>query len=133
MLTEEAFLPYHRPPLSKGYLTGAVDAESLPLRGEVFYRDNQVDVVFDARAEHVEPEGRVVTTKGTFGFDKLAFATGTQARRIALAGADLDGVVTLRSLADANHIREKLEQVSSVVIIGGGFIWLELAASLAKA
>ena len=133
MLTEEAFLPYHRPPLSKGYLTGAVDAESLPLRGEVFYRDNQVDVVFGARAEHVEPEGRVVTTKGTFGFDKLAFATGTQARRIPLAGADLDGVVTLRSLADANHIREKLEQTSSVVIIGGGFIGLELAASLAKA
>ena len=133
MLTEEACLPYNRPPLSKGFLFGEVDRDTLPLRGEPFYRDQAIDVLFGVRVEEIDKAGHVETTGGRFAFDQLAIATGTRARRLPLPGADLDGVVTLRSLADADAIRERLAGVGSVVIVGGGFIGLEMAASMVKA
>ena len=133
ILTDENELPYHRPPLSKGFLLGATDRETLPLRGEAFYRDNAIEVVFGARAGTIDRAAlRVETTKGSFGFSKLAIATGTRARRVPIPGVELDGVVTLRSLADADAIRARLPSVRSVVIVGGGFIGLEMAASMAK-
>jgi 3-phenylpropionate/trans-cinnamate dioxygenase ferredoxin reductase component len=133
MLTDEPHLPYNRPPLSKGFLLGAVDRETLPLRGEAFFRDNGIEVVFNARAETIDKAGYVETTAGRWAFDKLALATGTRARRIPLPGIDLDGVLTLRSLADADDIRARLADAGSVIIVGGGFIGLELAASMVKA
>jgi len=133
MLTEEACLPYNRPPLSKGFLFGEVDRGTLPLRGEPFYRDQAIDVMFGVRVEEVDKAGHVETTGARFAFDQLAIATGTRARRLPLPGADLDGVVTLRSLADADAIRDRLAGVGSVVIVGGGFIGLEMAASMVKA
>lgn len=133
MLTDEHDLPYHRPPLSKGFLTGANTADSLPIKGEKFYSDHGIDVVFGARVERIDPTGRVASTQGDFAFDRLALATGTRARRIPIAGHDLDGVVTLRSLADAQDILARLDGIEAVAIVGGGFIGLELAASFAKA
>lgn len=132
MLTDEACLPYNRPPLSKAFLLGGVERETLPLRGEAFYRDNCIDVVFEARATEVDREGYVATSKGRFDFAQLAIATGTRAKRLPIPGADLEGVVTLRSLADADYIRERLAGSRSVVVVGGGFIGLELAASMVK-
>jgi len=133
IFTDEDVLPYHRPPLSKGFLLGSVDRETLPLRGEAFYRDNRIEVVFGARVDQIDrAEQCVETTKGRFGFQQLAIATGTRARRAAIPGIDLEGIVTLRSLADADAIRDRLPHVTSVVIVGGGFIGLEMAASMAK-
>jgi len=132
MLTDESHLPYHRPPLSKGFLLGNVERETLPLRGEGFYRDNAIEIVFGAKATEIDRSGYVETGKGRFAFDQLAIATGTRARRLPLEGADLEGVVTLRSLDDADLIRERLPAGGSVVIVGGGFIGLELAASMVK-
>lgn len=134
ILTDEDVLPYHRPPLSKGFLLGSVDRETLPLRGEAFYRDNAIEVVFGTRVNAVDRTGqKVETSRGRIAFSKLAIATGTRARRASIPGVDLDGVVTLRSLADSDLIRDKLSCVKSVVIVGGGFIGLEMAASMAKA
>lgn len=132
MLTDEAYLPYNRPPLSKGFLLGGVERETLPLRGEAFYRDNEIEVIFGARATQIDRAGYVDTVKGRFDFGQLAIATGTRAKLLPLPGADLDGVVTLRSLADAEDIRERLPRAGSVVVVGGGFIGLELAASMVK-
>ncbi len=134
ILTDEDVLPYHRPPLSKGFLLGSVDRETLPLRGEAFYRDNAIEVVFDTRVNAVDRAGlKVETSRGPFAFSSLAIATGTRARRASIPGVDLDGVVTLRSLADSDLIKDRLSSVKSVVIVGGGFIGLEMAASMAKA
>ncbi|KHK89823.1 NAD(P)/FAD-dependent oxidoreductase [Novosphingobium malaysiense] len=132
MLTDEQYLPYHRPPLSKGFLTGDSDVESLLIKGEKFYEDQQINVVLGARAEAVEREGRVVTKRGVFAFDALGIVTGTRAREIPVPGTDLDGVVSLRSLADAEAIKARMDKVRAVAIVGGGFIGLELAASFAK-
>ena len=132
MLTDEQHLPYHRPPLSKGFLTGESDEASLPLKGEKFYADNSVEVIFGARVEAIDRRGSLSSTVGDFSFDKLAIATGTRARMLPIPGMELDGVVSLRSLADAQAILARLDGVQSVAIVGGGFIGLELAASFAK-
>jgi len=131
ILTNESVLPYHRPPLSKGYLLGTTDPQTLPLRGEACYLENDIEVQLHTHVKAVSP-GRVETSDGHVRFEKLALATGARARLINLQGAALEGVVTLRSLADTEAIRERLGSVSNVVIIGAGFIGLELAATLRK-
>jgi len=133
ILTDEQYLPYHRPPLSKGFLTGESDLDSLLLKGEKFYADKDIRVIFGARATAIDKAGSVTTEAGRFAFDTLALTTGTRARVIPIRGCDLDGVVSLRSLADAQAIRARMDTVRSVVVVGGGFIGLELAASFAKA
>lgn len=132
ILTNESTLPYHRPPLSKGYLLGTVDPQSLPLRGETFYIEQRIEVLQDTQVLSVDSARRLVTNQGAMTCDILAIATGARARVIDLPGVQLEGVVTLRSLADAEAIRERLPDVARVVIIGAGFIGLELAASLQK-
>lgn len=131
MVTEERWRPYHRPPLSKGFLLGKVDPETLPLRAEAFYSDHGIEVITETRAEVIDLGAmRIETDGGRLDFDHVAVATGTRARLLPLPGADLDGVVTLRTLDDAEAMRARVGDVGSVVIIGGGFIGLELAASL---
>ena len=80
ILSDESYPPYHRPPLSKGYLLGEVDVGTLPLRGESFYQDNHIEVVLDTRVNVVAGDGWVDSSQGRFAFDKLAFATGSRAR-----------------------------------------------------
>jgi 3-phenylpropionate/trans-cinnamate dioxygenase ferredoxin reductase subunit len=132
LVSEEAFAPYQRPPLSKGFLTGKMPQTALPLRGEAFYRDNAVELLLGTRAAHIDRVGRTVETAAgaRLRYDKLALAVGARPRPLPLAGSDLEGVLELRSLADALAIRERLPQVSSVAIIGGGFIGLEAASAL---
>jgi 3-phenylpropionate/trans-cinnamate dioxygenase ferredoxin reductase subunit len=131
ILTNEPVLPYHRPPLSKGYLLGATDPQTLPLRGEAFYAQNGIDVLLQTQVHSIGP-ARLQTNRGNVPFEKLAIATGARARLVDLPGIELDGVVTLRSLADTEAIRQRLADVSHAVIIGAGFIGLELAATLRK-
>jgi len=130
IVSEEPVLPYQRPPLSKGYLTGKFMPAALPLRAEAFYRDNRIDVLLGKRAEGLDLTGGRLTLAGgeQLGFERLALTTGTRPRPLPLPGADLDGVLFLRSLADADRLRERLGSAGSIVVIGGGFIGLELAS-----
>ncbi|MBM3537131.1 MAG: pyridine nucleotide-disulfide oxidoreductase [Alphaproteobacteria bacterium] len=130
LVSEEPVLPYQRPPLSKGYLTGKFTPAALPLRAEAFYRDNRIETLLGQRAESLDLAARRVSLAGggSLAFDRLALATGTRPRPLPLPGADLDGVLFLRSLADADRLRERLGGAGSIVVIGGGFIGLELAS-----
>jgi 3-phenylpropionate/trans-cinnamate dioxygenase ferredoxin reductase subunit len=132
LVSEEVFAPYQRPPLSKGFLTGKLPQTALPLRGEAFYRDNAVELLLSTRATRIDRAGRIVETATgvRLRYDKLALTVGARPRPLPLPGSDLDGVLELRSLADALAIRERLPEVSSVAIIGGGFIGLEAASAL---
>jgi 3-phenylpropionate/trans-cinnamate dioxygenase ferredoxin reductase subunit len=133
LVTDERHLPYHRPPLSKGFLLGEAPVESMGLRAEAFYQKNAIDVVMNTWVERIDLKNSAIeTTGGRIPFDKLGLATGTRARPLPIPGADLDGIVTLRSLADAEAIQARLSEVGSVVIIGGGYIGLELAATFTK-
>lgn len=134
LLSAEKDLPYHRPPLSKAFLAGEKNADQILLRGEQFYSEQRIDLLFGVRAEAIDLAGRrLETSAGAFDFSGLVLATGGGARRLPVPGADLDGVVTLRDLADARHLKERLAAAGSVVVVGGGFIGLEVASTAVKA
>lgn len=132
----ESYTPYQRPPLSKAFLHGDADIESLELRAQDFYDDNRIDlvcgetvtdIVFDGAA------GSATTNAGrTITFDGLALATGSEPRRLPVEGADLDGVLYLRDINDAVELKNRWAAASNVVVIGGGFIGLEVAAGATK-
>jgi 3-phenylpropionate/trans-cinnamate dioxygenase ferredoxin reductase subunit len=138
---EETHAPYQRPPLSKAYLAGTADVTSLALRADQFYLDQNIDVItgesiVDVRlAEPGSGEASIATAASgrTFAFDRLAITPGSTPRRLPIDGADLDGVLYLRSLADANDLKSRWPDAQNVVVIGGGFIGLEVAAAARKA
>jgi 3-phenylpropionate/trans-cinnamate dioxygenase ferredoxin reductase subunit len=132
-ISDEPFLPYQRPPLSKGFLAGKVDALSLLLRAEAFYRENHIDIELGQRIERIDLAAKRIETAagGCVNYDRLALAVGSRSRRLQIPGGDLDGVLSLRSLGDAYHLKDRIKDAQSVVIVGGGFIGLEVASILA--
>lgn len=131
LLGDESELPYHKPPLSKTFIKDAA-ARPQPLRGEAFYTGSAIDFRPGVRVAGIDVSGRSLDLVGggPLPFDRLVLATGSLPRRLPLPGADLAGVVSLRSLADARLIRDLAADVSDVVVLGGGFIGLEIAATL---
>jgi len=132
LVGEEPHGPYQRPPLSKAFLHGTADIESLELRAPSFYVDNKIVVVSDEKVVSVDLSGErglaVTDTGREIHFDKLALATGSTPRRLPIEGAELDGVLYLRDIADAVALKNRWDAAASVVVIGGGFIGLEVAA-----
>ena len=130
LINDETDIPYHKPPLSKSYLK-APEAGILVLRPESAYRDNNVEMLFGRSVEHVSLGDKTVTLDDgkLLQWSELVFATGARARIPDMPGVDLSGVVTLRRLDDARRIAEMMPRVENVVIIGGGFIGLEMAHS----
>lgn len=130
LINDEQDIPYHKPPLSKSYLK-APESGILVLRPENTYRDNNIEMLFGRRVDGVSLTDKTITLdEGTvLAWSELVFATGARARIPDVSGADLDGVVTLRRLSDARHMAEMMPNVQNVVIIGGGFIGLEMAHS----
>ncbi len=133
LLSAEHDLPYHRPPLSKAFLLGEKTADQLQLRSQSFYADQGIDLLLGQRATEIDLAAhRVVTGQGAFEFGSLILATGSRARDLPVPGAGLQGVHTLRDLAEARVLRQALDAARSVIIVGGGFIGLEAAATAAK-
>ncbi|ODT32213.1 MAG: pyridine nucleotide-disulfide oxidoreductase [Kaistia sp. SCN 65-12] len=131
LLGDENELPYHKPPLSKTFIKDA-EARPQPLRGETFYTGNAIDFRPGVAVERIDLGGRRLEMAGggTIPFDRLVLATGSRPRLLPLPGSDLVGVLSLRSLGDARLIREGSAGIADVVILGGGFIGLEIAATL---
>ncbi|KUM28252.1 pyridine nucleotide-disulfide oxidoreductase [Mesorhizobium loti] len=134
LIGDETELPYHKPPLSKTFIKDA-EAKPQPLRGEAFYSANAIDYRPGLRIDRIDIGARKLDVfgGGTIPFDRLVLATGSRPRLLKLDGVELAGVVSLRSLADARLIRELSAQSEDVVILGGGFIGLEIAATLRAA
>ena len=126
--------PYQRPPLSKGYLLGDMTLERLFLRPEAFYADQGIALKTDCRVTAIDPEARVLsTTEGEVAYDELVLATGSLPRRLPAAiGGDLEGVFTVRDLADVDAMAPRFVKGAKVLIVGGGYIGLEAAAVAAK-
>jgi 3-phenylpropionate/trans-cinnamate dioxygenase ferredoxin reductase component len=124
--------PYERPPLSKAYLTGAVERDTTYVHKPAWYHDHEVELRLGLRAAGLNLAAHEVTldTGEPIGYDKLLLATGSSPRRLTVPGADLDGVHYLRQLQDADRLRAALTAGGrSVLIIGGGWIGLEVAAA----
>ena len=134
LLGEEPEPPYQRPPLSKAVLSGEMAPERTLIRSPAYYAKSAIELRPGTRVERILPARRAVETADgeTLPYDVLVLCTGTGARRLALPGGDLAGVLYLRTLADAARIREAARAGARAVIVGGGYIGLEVAASLTK-
>jgi 3-phenylpropionate/trans-cinnamate dioxygenase ferredoxin reductase component len=130
LIGEEPQIPYQRPPLSKGFPLGTQDLESIELRPKNFYADHQINLLPGERVTALDRTARQVTlaSGNRVPYDELVLATGARNRLLPVKGAGLDGVLYLRSLDEAMALKERLKTAQEIVVIGGGFVGLELAA-----
>jgi 3-phenylpropionate/trans-cinnamate dioxygenase ferredoxin reductase component len=128
---DEPWLPYQRPPLSKKYLAGALERERLMIRPTQFYTDHSVQTHLGRRVEEIaRSKQRLRLDDGsTLAYDALLLATGSRPRKLVAPGADLGGVHFLRTMGDVERIRSDFAPGRRLVIIGGGYIGLEVAAT----
>jgi 3-phenylpropionate/trans-cinnamate dioxygenase ferredoxin reductase subunit len=138
LIGDEPAIPYQRPPLSKAYLLGDMELDRLYLRPKAYYADENVTLRTSTQVTDIDADAKTITvhTGGvvdTLSYDALALTTGSAPRHLpAKIGGDLDGVYTMRSLADADAIAPEFVAGASVLIVGGGYIGLEAAAVAAK-
>jgi 3-phenylpropionate/trans-cinnamate dioxygenase ferredoxin reductase component len=130
----ERFAPYQRPPLSKKFLTERRPPETLLLRPETLWRDQGVELLLGTTVTALDLERRTLSTldprghAATLSYGTLVLATGTRARELNAPGAGLAGVFSLRSIDDVHRLRPALDAAGRIVIVGGGYIGLEVAA-----
>ena len=130
LIGDEPVLPYQRPPLSKDYLDGKIGLDLLLMRPEAFYRDHRIEFLAGTRVEAIDRAAKTVRLEGgeRLGYAHLVLATGARNRVPPLPGIELDGVCYLRTLAETDALRERLDAAEQIVVIGAGFIGLEFAA-----
>jgi NADPH-dependent 2,4-dienoyl-CoA reductase/sulfur reductase-like enzyme/predicted acylesterase/phospholipase RssA len=132
ILCAETTLPYHRPPLSKGFLLKGPDHTNILIHDEAFYRDRAIGIHLATRVGRVDVDGHIIETdRGHFRFGKLLIATGSSVDRLAVPGANLPGIHYLRTVDDALSLYESILHARRAVVIGASFLGMELAAALA--
>ncbi|MFM1959182.1 MAG: hypothetical protein RL588_699 [Pseudomonadota bacterium] len=131
LVGEEPIPPYQRPPLSKAWLKGEADAESLALKPLEFYAENRIDFRPSVRGERIDRDRKVLVLSdgGELAYDILVLATGARPIRLPIPGADLEGILELRTAADAEALKGALGPGRTMAVVGGGYIGLEAAAS----
>lgn len=131
---DEPYLPYQRPPLSKAYLLGTSEADRLVMRPDHFYADKKLEVLIGRRVNFLDRANHCVTLDdGTvFEYGHCVLAVGARNRPLPVPGAELRGVHYLRTLAEARDLRAALATAKRAVVIGAGFIGLEIAATATK-
>ena len=130
LVGDEAYLPYQRPPLSKKFLSGDLAAERLYVKPPAFYDDPQIELQLETLITKIDRDNKTLRTKNgdDIPYDKLILALGSRVRRLSIDGADLGGVHYLRSIDDVDGIRAEVQNKKNAVIIGAGYIGLEVAA-----
>lgn len=134
IISADTSVPYERPPLSKGFLAGKDTEDGIRINPEDFYRQHGIEVKLGCEISAVDPKRKRLILKagGDFGFNKLVVATGARPRVLDVPGWKLSNVHYLRSLEDSKAIRRSAETAKRAVVIGGGFIALEVSAVLAQ-
>ncbi|MEO6996531.1 MAG: FAD-dependent oxidoreductase [Terracoccus sp.] len=131
LVGNETTLPYDRPPLSKAVMVGTADPETAVLHPVEWYTEREVDLRLGVRATGLETKTHTLTLgdRGEQSYDRLLIATGSSPRRLAVPGADLRNVLCLRTMTQATTLRDRLTAGGPIVIIGAGWIGLEVAAA----
>jgi NTE family protein len=134
VISADSSIPYHRPPLSKRYLRGEIEADGTHVEEEGFYAESGVDLRLETVVSRVDTGSRELELEGgeRLPFDRLVIASGATPRRPSAPGSDLEGVFTLRTLANSTAIRERARNAKRAVTVGTAFIGLEVAASLTQ-
>ncbi|HUI21998.1 MAG TPA: FAD-dependent oxidoreductase [Methylocella sp.] len=134
LIGEEDYLPYMRPPLSKAYLAREITKDALIYKAVIAYEKARVEMRLGERVEEINRQAkRILLNDGaTFGYDKLIIATGGRARELPVPGAKLRNILYLRTIADVDALQPLMESGRRLVIVGGGYVGLEVAAVAAK-
>jgi NADPH-dependent 2,4-dienoyl-CoA reductase/sulfur reductase-like enzyme len=134
LITADTSLPYDRPPLSKGFLAGEKTLPDIMINPKSFYHEHGIEVLANHFIRTVDfDRKRLLSESGEeFGYEKLLIATGSEPRRLDVPGANLEGVHYLRLLDDAARIRAEMQHGRTAVVIGAGFIGMEVASVLAR-
>ena len=132
VIGDEPCLPYQHPPLSKSYLSGAIETEKLLIRPATAYEKFDVEFQLGVRVELINRADKTITLNNgeVLAYDKLALCTGSRVRKVSLPGCELAGIHYLRDMADVDGIKAEIGSAKQAVIVGGGYIGLETAAAL---
>jgi len=134
ILSADNVVPYERPPLSKGFLAGKDSEDSVKINPEDFYRQHEIELRLSCVVSALDVKRKRLILKGAdeFGFQKLIIATGARPRTLNVPGSQLQNLFYLRSLNDSKRIRDAAQRAKHALVIGGGFIGMEVAAVLAQ-
>ena len=134
LIGEESYAPYQRPALSKAFLSGDITLERLYFKPSAYYEKNDIELILDTIVTQLDRQKKTITLSDgrEIAYDKALLATGSRVRTIPLPGADLPGVFYLRTIADVEGIRAACAKGSKIIIVGGGYVGLEVAASTKK-
>ena len=135
LIGDEHELPYERPPLSKGYLQGKEERGKIFVHPAGWYADQNIDLLLGVAVTGIDRERRTVTRADghTVAYDALLLTTGATPRHLPVPGADVDGVLSLRSVSDSERIKSLFGSASRIAFVGGGWIGLEVAAAAREA
>jgi 3-phenylpropionate/trans-cinnamate dioxygenase ferredoxin reductase subunit len=130
IIGDEPFIPYQRPPLSKKFLAGEMELERLHVKPAHFYSDHDIQLLLATRVTAIQPETRrlQLSSGKTLAYDKLLLTTGSRVRKLSIPGSDLAGIHYLRNIADVQAIQQNFRPGARLVIVGAGYIGLEVAA-----
>jgi 3-phenylpropionate/trans-cinnamate dioxygenase ferredoxin reductase subunit len=134
LIGDERHRPYERPATSKDLLSGVMEMDRVFLKRENYYHEKKIDLRLGVRVTAIDrAQRKVICADGdSIGYDNLVIATGARARTLQVPGADLDGIFTLRSLADSQAIGARMKPGARLAVVGGGYVGLEVAASAIK-
>ena len=130
IIGDEAHIPYQRPPLSKAYLKGEQGADKVYLRAAAFYEDRNIDLKLSTSATAIDTTAKTVTLDNgeALAYEHLLISTGSRPRKLSIEGSDLPGIHYLRTMDDVDGLRDGMREGANLVIVGGGYIGLEVAA-----
>jgi len=134
VIGEEPWVPYQRPPLSKAFLAGELEAERLFFKPEKYYPEHDVEMRLNVRADKIDRDNKTIALSdgSSIEYDWLVLATGSRVRTAPIPGAELGNVHYLRTIADVDALREGFKPGANLIIIGAGYIGLEVAAVACK-
>ena len=134
MIGQEPYIPYQRPPLSKQYLSGEQEKEKLSLRQESFYSEKEINLKLETSVLSLDPHKKELQLENdeTVTYDKLLVATGGRPRKLEVDGHTLKGIHYLRNIDDVDAIKTQMNTSQNLVIVGGGYIGLEVASVAIK-
>ncbi len=131
LIGDEPFLPYQRPPLSKKFLNGAFERDRLFLKPDSFYTDKAINIMLNTQVTEMDAAAKFLTcaNDATLAFSKAVICTGSRPRALPISGSDLENIFDLRTIADIEAMRPHFKPGAKMVVVGGGYIGLETAAS----
>ena len=131
IISDESYLPYHRPPLSKDFLKQNIAIEKLSFKSADFYKEQKININLNTRIDAIDPESNLVKTKdASFEFNYLVFATGASPRKLQMENADSKNLFYLRQISDVLSLHKQITAAKEIILIGGGYIGLEVASAM---